>query len=123
LLRVLALASAGPLAWIGATALARVAPVLLMRVLPMARQDGLGHQAGRPTKDQVFVAALIGGIALAVTTPTSLALPVALGCAGFVLIGVSRRACRLVGGQTGDVLGAACLLVETGTLIGIACVL
>jgi len=123
LLRVLALATAGPLALIGAAALGRLAPVLLMRSLPVARDDGLGHQAGRPCKDQVAVATLIGLVMVGMTAPAFSALIAGLALAAVAIITVSRRACRLVGGQTGDVLGAACLLVETGTLIGIACVL
>jgi adenosylcobinamide-GDP ribazoletransferase len=121
LLRILALATVGPLALVGAMALGRVAPVILMQTLPAARQDGLGQAAGRPGINQVAVAALIGILALALTAQGPTALVLGLLFAGCAVIGVSRRACRLVGGQTGDVLGAACVLVETGVLIGIAC--
>lgn len=121
LLRVLALASTGPAALVGAVAVGRVAPVVLMRALPFARADGLGQQAGRPARDQLVIAAAIGLVALMMTAPAPSGLILAIGCAIAAVVGVSRRACRLVGGQTGDVLGAACLLVETAVLVGIAC--
>ncbi|WP_338118686.1 adenosylcobinamide-GDP ribazoletransferase [Paracoccus liaowanqingii] len=39
---------------------------------------------------------------------------------GLSVVAVSRRACRLLGGQTGDVLGASALLAECAALVGLA---
>ena len=39
---------------------------------------------------------------------------------GLSVVAVSRRACRLLGGQTGDVLGASVLLAECAALVGMA---
>ncbi|MDN5567258.1 MAG: adenosylcobinamide-GDP ribazoletransferase [Paracoccus sp. (in: a-proteobacteria)] len=123
LIRVAALMTAGPVALIAAAAAGRVAPVVLMQALPAARDDGLGRHAGRPGMDQTAIAMGIGVIALAVAAPGSRALFLALLLSACATMAVSRRAARLVGGQTGDVLGAACLLVETAALVGIACAL
>lgn len=123
LIRMAALATAGPLALIGAVAMGRVAPVFLMQALPAARDDGLGRHAGRPGRDQTAIALLIGIVTLTIAAPGPRALILSLALSACAVICVSRRAARLVGGQTGDVLGAACLLVETAALVGIACAL
>lgn len=120
LLRVAALALLGPLALVGAAALGRVAPVLLMRSLPPARADGLGQGAGHPSRRGVAVAAIIGVSLLILTAPSAGAGLSALLLAGIAVVVVSRRACRLLGGQTGDVLGAAAILAETSALLGMA---
>lgn len=120
LLRVAALALLGPLALVGAAALGRVAPVLLMRRLPPARADGLGQGAGHPSRRGVALAAIIGVSLLILTAPSAGAGLLALLLAGIAVVAVSRRACRLLGGQTGDVLGAAALLAETSALLGMA---
>ncbi|CAM3145312.1 adenosylcobinamide-GDP ribazoletransferase [Paracoccus nototheniae] len=120
LIRVAALAALGPLALIGAAAVGRVAPVVLMRSLPAARADGLGQGAGRPSGRAVAVAGLIGLLALGLTAPGIAGAGLALILVGAAIVAVSRRACRLLGGQTGDVLGAATLLAETAALTGMA---
>ncbi|TJZ93740.1 adenosylcobinamide-GDP ribazoletransferase [Paracoccus gahaiensis] len=120
LIRVAALAALGPLALIGAAALGRVAPVLLMRALPPARSDGLGQGAGRPSRSAAATAALIGVLALWLCAPGPGGAALATLLAGLSVVAVSRRACRLVGGQTGDVLGASALLAECAALVGLA---
>lgn len=120
LLRVSALVVLGPLALVGAAALGRVAPVLLMRVLPAARAEGLGQGAGQPSRRGATVACLIGAGLLIVTAPSAGAGLTAFLLAGVTVVAVSRRACRLLGGQTGDVLGASAILAETSALLGMA---
>nr|WP_204354631.1 adenosylcobinamide-GDP ribazoletransferase [Paracoccus saliphilus] len=120
LTRVAALALLGPLALVGAAALGRLAPVLLMRSLPPARADGLGQGAGQPSRRGVAVAAMIGVSLLILTAPSAGSGLLALLLAGAAVIAVSRRACRLLGGQTGDVLGASASLAETAALLGMA---
>ncbi|MCG6112654.1 MAG: adenosylcobinamide-GDP ribazoletransferase [Paracoccus sp.] len=120
LVRVAALAGLGPLALIGAMAAGRVAPVMLMRALPAARGNGLGQGAGQPSRRAVAVAALTGAAALLVCAPAPWGAVLAMALAGLSVVAVSRRACRLLGGQTGDVLGASVLLAETAALVGMA---
>jgi adenosylcobinamide-GDP ribazoletransferase len=103
--------------------LARVAPLVLMVLLPPARPDGLARAVGRP---EPHALALAGALALAIfcaVTPVIVGpaealagLAVALaGLAG--LAGLARRA---IGGHTGDVIGAGALVVEIGLLIGLS---
>lgn len=124
LLRVAALATVGPLALIAAAAMARAAIVVAMAALPPARGDGLGQGAGRPGGGPAAAAVLL---ALAVVLLTVAAGAVGVGpalsmliAAGAALMSVMARARRLLGGQTGDVLGATSLLVETAALVACA---
>lgn len=112
-LRIAALATVGPLALIAAAAGGRAAAVLAAGVLAPARRDGLGQGAGRPAGPTVAVAVVI---AAAIQIPNGLD---ALGAATAGLIAVFlviRQARRWIGGQTGDVLGAAALCCETAML-------
>lgn len=118
LLRVAALSVLGPAALIGAAALGRAAPVWLMRAMPPARGDGLGQGAGRPSMRAVAGASLIGAAAMIAAAPG--AAPAALALAGLSALLVARRARLLVGGQTGDILGASVLLAETAALVALA---
>ncbi|MFC0200730.1 adenosylcobinamide-GDP ribazoletransferase [Paracoccus rhizosphaerae] len=118
-LRILSLGVLTPSQLVAAVALARVAPVVLMRALPLARQDGLAQGAGQPSRGDVTAAGMICIIAATLFTGPAQALAAALAAAaagGFVW----RRAARLLGGQTGDVLGAATLLSETAALVALA---
>lgn len=120
LVRVAALAALGPLALIAAAAAGRVAPVMLMRALPPARTDGLGQGAGQPSRRAVVAATLTGVLALLLGAPGPGAAALAMALIGLSVVAVSRRACRLLGGQTGDVLGASVLLAECAALVGMA---
>ncbi|WP_373943962.1 adenosylcobinamide-GDP ribazoletransferase [Paracoccus marcusii] len=115
-----ALAALGPLALIAAAAAGRVAPVMLMRALPPARTDGLGQGAGQPSRRAVVAATLTGVLALLLGAPGPGAAALAMALIGLSVVAVSRRACRLLGGQTGDVLGASVLLAECAALVGMA---
>jgi len=95
-------------AWalIGAHAAARAGLPLFMRALPPARTDGLSAQAGAPTPRRAFAAALIGAVILWIALGTAAALIAIV----FMLAGTAVLAFvshRRLGGQTGDVLGAA----------------
>ena len=100
-------------------ALARGVLPAMARSLPFARQDGLAASAGQP---DLATAATAGAIALVVAW---LALPwfTALCAALLALaaaIGMARLAQRQIGGQTGDVLGAAEQVAETAILVLLA---
>lgn len=79
--------------------------VWAMYLMPSARNDGLGHGAGRPAILEPLVATVLG-ILVAIVALGNLVGAVALLSAiiGATLMGVI--AYRQIGGQTGDVLGA-----------------
>ncbi len=87
--------------------------------LPCARQDGLAANAGRP---DLATAGIAGAFALAIALlalPWSDALWAAFVAAA-AAIGMAWLAQRQIGGQTGDVLGGAEQLGETGILVLLA---
>jgi adenosylcobinamide-GDP ribazoletransferase len=110
LLRAAALAEIGEavqtgLALIAAHAASRAALPLAMRILPPARQEGLGATAGRPRLPLAMTALVIGTVlTLAALGPVRGVL--LIGLTGSILVGWSVVAHRRIGGYTGDVLGA-----------------
>jgi adenosylcobinamide-GDP ribazoletransferase len=100
-------------------ALARgVLPSMSMS-LPYARKDGLAANAGQP---DLRIAAIAGGLALAIALLSlpwieALAAAVAAGASAIVMGIVAQRQ---IGGQTGDVLGAAEQIGETAILVLLA---
>src|ERR1700716_354951 len=104
---------------VAAHALARgVLPAMSMS-LPYARKDGLAANAGRP---DWRIAATAAGLALAIALLSlpwteALAAAVAAG-ASAVVMGIVAQ--RQIGGQTGDVLGAAEQIGETAILVLLA---
>jgi adenosylcobinamide-GDP ribazoletransferase len=100
-------------------ALARgVLPVMSMS-LPQARKDGLAATAGRADSATSAIAAAFAlGIAV-LSLPTVDALLAAL-VAVTAVAGMAAQAQRQIGGQTGDVLGAAEQLAETAILVLLA---
>lgn len=116
-LRITALAGLGPLHLIAAAAMGRGAAVLAMAGLLPARDDGLGHDSGRPGWRNVTLASALSMLAALIAGPgCGLALVLGLLVLGFTI----RQARIWLGGQTGDVLGASSLLVETAVLAGFA---
>jgi adenosylcobinamide-GDP ribazoletransferase len=110
LLRAAALASlAEPAAVAGALiaahASARATMPALMRIVPPARIDGLGLDAGSPPLVSVVVAGLLAAIILGMGLGLAAAFvgSVALIAAVALMAWMCRRQ---IGGQTGDVLGA-----------------
>lgn len=94
-----------------------ILPVLMV-TLPMARKDGLAYGAGRPTRTRVVVALVLGGSGLLFFLwPYMIAslFMAATGIAGAVVVGILAR--RQIGGQTGDVIGAAQQVSETAILL------
>jgi adenosylcobinamide-GDP ribazoletransferase len=110
ILRTAALAALpGPgavtLALVASHAGARAMMPGFLRLVPPARADGLAADAGRPPQPRAALAALLGVIAVIAALGTRrglLALPLLL-----VLFVAVRRLCvQLIGGQTGDTVGA-----------------
>lgn len=95
--------------------LSRASMTGVMAILPFARPDGLAVHAGRPSSVATATA-----VAIAVTTsilalgPSALAAALAAGAAAACTAGVARAK---IGGQTGDVLGAAQQVSEIAVLL------
>ena len=129
-LRVAALAAlAGQGAWAAAAALigvagaSRAGMALGLGLMPPARMDGLGRQAGRPTPRKTAMALLLAALAL-VLPATASGLPLASWAATALAIGaaqiwLARRAMRAIGGPTGDGLGAMQQVGEAAGLVAL----
>ncbi|WP_308915687.1 adenosylcobinamide-GDP ribazoletransferase [Jannaschia sp. LMIT008] len=98
---------------IAAAMASRAAMPAVMRVLPPARAGGLSHGAGRPTARGATLATLIGALPLAWFGWPGLgaASAAALAVAGLALVARAK-----IGGQTGDVCGAAQQVAELAVL-------
>jgi adenosylcobinamide-GDP ribazoletransferase len=106
-------------ALIAAHALGRGVLPLMSMSLPMARSDGLAASAGRA---DLKTAASAGALAFVIAL---LLLPLIEAFAAAVLasagvVGMAWLARRQIGGQTGDVLGAAEQVIETALLVFLA---
>ena len=119
-LRWAALSSLIGLGWLWpavilAAVLSRLAVVGLMHALPPARIGGLSRSVGRPPRQTLALACGIGlGAALIWVGPWALALTLTVGgvATGWAMIARSK-----IGGQTGDILGAAQQLAEITVLL------
>ena len=110
---------AGIAALAAAGAVSRATAPALLAWLPPARPDGLGAGAGRPPAEAVFTAlglALCFALLLLGLWHGLAALALAT-LAAWALAGLARRR---IGGQTGDVLGAAQQLAEAAVLCAAA---
>ncbi|MDP7547650.1 MAG: adenosylcobinamide-GDP ribazoletransferase [Alphaproteobacteria bacterium] len=98
-----------------AAAVSRAAMVVVMHVLPAARSQGLGADAGRPGLKMAIISVLIAAVIAWVAMGFIAALASLAGAAlaAALLAAVARN--RL-GGQTGDVLGAVQVTAEFGSL-------
>jgi len=123
-LRVTAVGSiANPLAaagvWLAATVMARSGALWLTVALPPARSGGAAATAGQTSRQafgigavfMVVLSFVLAGFAVGV-----LGLIVAYGLAALVIWGWVTLSRRLVGGQTGDLIGALMALVEIAAL-------
>jgi len=129
LLRVVALGSvvaSQPLAaaaiWLASSIAARSGALWLATALPPARVTGASATAGAlPRRHFAFgmVFAVILFVILGGPTTSYLGVAVAAGIAIAVIAGWTALCRRLVGGQTGDLIGALVALVEVGVLTGL----
>ncbi|MCA0869693.1 adenosylcobinamide-GDP ribazoletransferase [Seohaeicola saemankumensis] len=101
-------------------ALSRAALPMLMTALPPARDGGLSRGVGVPGRAVSLVALLLGA-ALAAPAGPAIALPAL--AAALVLVALALVARAKIGGQTGDILGAAQQLGEATLLCGLAATL
>jgi adenosylcobinamide-GDP ribazoletransferase len=103
----------------GAAAFSRALMVDLLSTTRPARANGLSVLAGQPSRRTGLMAIAIGGIAAGLSAYVFLSWTVALlalAAAGLALGAVRALAMRKIGGQTGDVCGAAQVVAETAML-------
>jgi adenosylcobinamide-GDP ribazoletransferase len=103
--------------------LSRTAGLVPLVFLSPARRDGLSQAVGQPARETFWLAAgIAGGIAVVLGALAGLPLMgVALmlmfsGLSGLALTGFASR---YLGGQTGDIAGAAQQVAEIAALIGL----
>jgi adenosylcobinamide-GDP ribazoletransferase len=126
LLRIVAIGAIAALHWFGAGAvwlaamiLSRTGSLWLAVVLPPARTDGLSAAVGGVTRAGFGVGAalaLIIAAVLAIPVVGAVALVLALALMVAVVAGWTLCCKRLVGGQTGDLIGALQALLELAAL-------
>ncbi|TNE34381.1 MAG: adenosylcobinamide-GDP ribazoletransferase [Alphaproteobacteria bacterium] len=103
---------------ITAAAISRGMMVWVMYLLPPARVDGLGHGAGQPELNALLLATLVMIlIAIVALGPMDGAVALFAGILGAGAMGLIAR--RQIGGQTGDVLGAAQQISEVFILLAL----
>jgi len=102
-------------------AASRAGMAVMMRALPAARDDGLGHGAGAPDSDATMVALVIAVAAALLLLGGGGGLAALIGAA-LGALGLASLARRQIGGQTGDVLGAGQQTAEVLCLCAIVTV-
>jgi adenosylcobinamide-GDP ribazoletransferase len=102
-----------------AAAFSRALLVDLLWATRPARSSGLSVSVGRPSRGDALASLLVGGvgsfIAISFTMSPERAI-IAIIAGGLALAGVRALAMRKIGGQTGDVCGAAQVLAEIAML-------
>lgn len=126
LLRVTAIgtmAAINPLAagaiWLAAGIAGRSGALWLAVALPSARSDGASASAGRVGAKSFAIGIVFATVLLFILAGPAtsvLGLAVALLLAAAVIAGWSALSARLIGGQTGDTIGAGVALVEIAVL-------
>jgi adenosylcobinamide-GDP ribazoletransferase len=110
-----------------AASLSRTAGLMLLTFLPPARRDGASYSVGRPTRETFWLASGLAGL-VAIGLGALGGLPLSgillmLALSGLTGLAFMRLAERHIGGQTGDMVGAAQQAAEIAALIGLLTVL
>lgn len=92
-------------------AASRMSAVLLLAALPPARTDGLSVSVGRPSASLAAAALGVALVLCWLLLPLGISLAVVMSAVAAAFV-VGRMALIRLGGQTGDVLGAAAQLAE-----------
>jgi adenosylcobinamide-GDP ribazoletransferase len=114
-------AQAGALALLAAHGVARAAAVVVMRTTPYAPAGEAGKWKPTPMgvrAGEVVVALVIAAWPLLLLPAPAAGLGLTLGAVA--ALALARTAVRLIGGHTGDVLGAVEQVFEVGFLLGLA---
>lgn len=104
-------------ALIACGALSRTAMVGVWTALPPARRDGLSAGAGQPGRATAGLAILLGIGATVMAFGMPVLIATLCGLCGAALVGLVARA--KIGGQTGDILGAAQQVAEIAALLAL----
>ncbi|WDR02794.1 adenosylcobinamide-GDP ribazoletransferase [Devosia algicola] len=107
--------------WLGATVMARSSALWLAATAAPVRENGASATAGLLLKRNFFVGAgfsLLIGFVLVAPFAGLLGFGLGLALALATVAGWSALCVRLVGGQTGDLVGALVALAEIGLLAG-----
>ena len=118
-------AIAAAAAVIAAAIVSRATSLALFHALPPARAGGVASGVGQPERKSVGLALVLASLlAAALLWPWfgPVRLGLALILAALASLGIARMALRQIGGQTGDVIGAAQQLAEIACLIGLAAI-
>jgi adenosylcobinamide-GDP ribazoletransferase len=105
------------IALVASGAASRAAMVYAMHALPFARADGLAKMAGQPSAGNLRIALLLGVLFLVPLGYLAMGLALAFAAAAAMYMGTAAR--RLLGGQTGDVLGCVQQTSEVAILLAI----
>lgn len=113
------LLAVAPLTLIAAAMLSRAAMAVVMATLPFARDGGLAAHVGKPPIWAVTLGGVCAGIG-AVLTAGFVAGVIAILAVAIATLVVCAVAKAKIGGQTGDVLGAAQVVTELAALTACA---
>jgi adenosylcobinamide-GDP ribazoletransferase len=107
--------------------LSRTAGLMPLVFLPPARRDGMSQAVGQPARETFWLAAGIAGV-ITIMLGSFGGLPLAgialmLALSGLSGLALTRFAAHHLGGQTGDIAGAAQQVAEIAALIGLLTVL
>jgi adenosylcobinamide-GDP ribazoletransferase len=108
------LTTVGPWALVAVGAVSRAPMAVLMAALPNARGSGLSHATGRPSARVALIGSALAA-ACAFFFAGWVAVPLLLLVATVTLL-LAQSAKARIGGQTGDILGAAQQLAEAAAL-------
>lgn len=109
-------------ALLAAAIVSRTASLALFAILPPARPSGVASAVGQPTSRSVGIAVALGLVltfACLASSFTTTAIITALIVVAIVISAFGRLASAQIGGQTGDVVGAAQVLAEIAFLAGL----
>jgi adenosylcobinamide-GDP ribazoletransferase len=112
----------GAAALMSAAVISRTGAITLMLALPAARKDGAAAAVGRPSRASVLgalVVAFVAALALLAVAHGLAGLPLAIILAGLATLSAAALSRRMLGGQTGDVIGATQQVTEIAFLIGL----
>jgi adenosylcobinamide-GDP ribazoletransferase len=102
---------------LAACVFSRATMPVLMKVLPNARQSGLSHSVGIPGFCSVFTSMGLAALIALLSIGAHAVIPAI--CAGLIVGVIALVAKAKIGGQTGDILGAAQQLAEITFLLAL----
>jgi adenosylcobinamide-GDP ribazoletransferase len=107
------------LAMMATHALARAPLAVLAAAMPYARADGLAASAGRPDSPIALTGCVVAAVIALVALPAATAV-IAVFVTAVAAASLAALAQQQIGGQTGDVLGAAEQVCEVAVLLTLA---